>query len=137
MPINKPLLESCVESYVSAMAAALETAIQLGCRTILTSGQAQSAPAGREVLREVTFQAAGRIDIMEGAGVTQENIRMLHEYTGITSFHTSGRRKTVDSGTRYRKDTVSMGLPRLSEYELWQANEEKIRACAQIVHRLQ
>lgn len=116
--------------------AALETAIELGCRTILTSGQAQSALAGQEILREVNLQAAGRIDIMAGAGVTHENIQTLHAYTGITSFHTSGRKGTVDSGMRYRKDTVSMGMPGLSEYELWRTDREEMLACAQIVHSL-
>ena len=37
---------------------------------------------------------------------------------------------------RYRKQTVAMGLPSLSEYELWQTDEEEFRACAQIVHGL-
>ena len=37
--------------------AALETAVQLGCTTILTSGQAPSAPAGRELLRELFLRA--------------------------------------------------------------------------------
>ncbi len=29
-----------------------------------------------------------------------------------------------------------MGLPSLSEYELWQTDEEEFRACAQLVHAL-
>ena len=116
---------------------ALETAIGLGCRTILTSGQAQSAAAGKEVLREVFQQAAGRIDIMAGGGVKQGNIRDIHAHTGIRVFHTSGRRGPLDSGMRYRKETVSMGLPSLSEYEIWQTDEEEFRACARLVHELQ
>lgn len=117
--------------------AALEKAVrQLGVTTILTSGQAGSAPAGKELLRELTARAAGRIDIMAGAGVNKTNIRALHEYTGVTSFHTSARRGAVDSGMRYRKEGVSMGLPSLSEYELWRTDEEEFRACARIVHAL-
>ena len=49
--------------------AALETAIGLGCRTILTSGQARDAAAGRDVLKAVRRQAADRIAIMAGCGV--------------------------------------------------------------------
>lgn len=116
--------------------AALKTAISLGCRTILTSGQAQSAPAGIGLLRELHARAAGQIEIMVGAGVKRENIRALHEQAGICSFHTSARRGAADSGMRYRKETVSMGLPSLSEYELWRADEEEFRACAEIVHSL-
>ena len=51
-------------------------------------------------------------------------------------FHTTGRKGVLDSGMRYRKQTVAMGLPSLSEYELWQTDEEEFRACAQIVHSL-
>ena len=116
--------------------AALEEAVRLGVTTILTSGQAGSAPQGKELLRELTAQAAGRIDIMAGAGVNQTNIRMLHAYTGVTSFHTSARRGAVDSGMRYRREGVSMGLPSLSEYEIWRTDEEELRACAEIVHSL-
>ena len=36
----------------------------------------------------------------------------------------------------YRKQEVSMGLPSLSEYEIWQTDEGEIRACAEIVHSL-
>lgn len=116
---------------------ALEDAIQLGCRTILTSGQAQSAVAGKEILGQIFQRASGLIDIMAGCGVKKENIQEIHDYTGIRIFHTTGRKGPIDSGMRYRKASVSMGLPSLSEYELWQTNEEEFRACAELVHTLQ
>lgn len=115
---------------------ALEEAVRLGFRTILTSGQARSAAEGREVLRQVFRQAAGRIDIMAGCGVNRENIVSLYEQTGIRVFHTTGRKGPVDSGMRYRRQGVSMGLPSLSEYELWRTDEEEFRACAERVHAL-
>ena len=37
---------------------------------------------------------------------------------------------------RYRKEGVSMGLPSLSEYELWLTDEAEFRACAETVHAL-
>lgn len=115
---------------------ALEEAVRLGFRTILTSGQARSAAEGTEVLRQVFRQAAGRIDIMAGCGVNRENIVSLYEQTGIRVFHTTGRKGPVDSGMRYRRQGVSMGLPSLSEYELWRTDEEEFRACAERVHAL-
>ena len=115
---------------------ALEEAVRLGFRTILTSGQARSAAEGTEVLRQVFRQAAGRIDIMAGCGVNRENIVSLYEQTGIRMFHTTGRKGPVDSGMRYRRQGVSMGLPSLSEYELWRTDEEEFRACAERVHAL-
>lgn len=116
--------------------AALETAIKLGFRTVLTSGQAQSASMGRDVLKQLCAQAAGRIDIMAGSGVKSGNIREISGCTGIRVFHTSGRKGPRDSGMLYRKQAVSMGLPSLSEYEVWQTDREEFQACARIVHEL-
>ena len=115
---------------------ALEAAVRLGCRTILTSGQQRDALAGAETLRALRERAAGRIALMAGSGVRKENIRDIHARTGVRVFHTSGRRGPVDSGMLYRRSTVSMGLPSLSEYELWRTDEEEFRACADIVHSL-
>jgi len=114
--------------------AALEAAIELGCRTILTSGQAGDAAAGKDLLRELYARAAGRIDIMAGCGVKKWNIQEIHDHTGIVVFHTTGRKDPLDSGMVYRKSTVFMGLPSLSEYEVWQTDEQEFRECAQIVH---
>ena len=115
--------------------AALESAIRLGCKTILTSGQAADAMQGSALLRELHKRAAGRIDIMAGCGVNSGNLLRLHERTGVTSFHASAKR-TAQSAMRYRKESVSMGLPSMSEYQLWQTDEAAVRACAEIVHRL-
>lgn len=116
--------------------AALETAVELGCRTILTSGQAQSAPEGARLLGELRRKAAGRIVIMAGSGVKKENIRTIYGKTGILAYHTTARRGAVNSGMVYRKEGVSMGLPSLSEYELWRTDPEEFRACAEIVRTL-
>jgi len=113
---------------------ALEAAIALGCKTILTSGQEKDAAAGKDTLKAVYAQAAGRIDIMAGCGVKKWNIQEIHDHTGIRVFHTTGRKGVLDSGMVYRKSTVSMGLPSLSEYEIWQTDEQEFRECAQIVH---
>ena len=113
---------------------ALEAAIALGCKTILTSGQEKDAAAGKDTLKAVYAQAAGRIDIMAGCGVKKWNIQEIHDHTGIVVFHTTGRKDPLDSGMVYRKSTVFMGLPSLSEYEVWQTDEQEFRECAQIVH---
>ena len=112
----------------------LEDAIQLGCKTILTSGQQKDALTGVELLRELYDRANGRIDIMAGCGVKKWNIKEIHDRAGLVVFHTTGRKGALDSGMRYRKQTVAMGLPSLSEYEIWQTDEEEFRACAEIVH---
>ena len=117
-------------------AAALETAVELGCSSILTSGQAASAAAGAEVLGALVRQAKGRIEIMAGSGVKKETIRDIYRRSGVLAYHTSARRGPVDSGMIYRRAGVSMGLPSLSEYELWRTDEAEFCACAEMVHSL-
>lgn len=112
---------------------ALETAIALGVDTILTSGQKQSAWDGRELLAQLQEQAAGRIAIMAGAGIGAKTIAQLLPVTGITTYHMSGK-ETLDSNMRYRQDGVSMGLPGISEYEIWQTSETLVREAAEVLN---
>lgn len=60
---------------------ALEQAISLGCRTILTSGQKNSAWEGREFLAKMQQESGGRIEILAGSGIKPEIIDQLHEET--------------------------------------------------------
>ncbi len=112
---------------------ALEDAVSLGCKTILTSGQAQSAPLGIPLLARLREMAAGRIHIMAGSGVKSGNIPAIHAQTGITAFHATARTGTIDSAMRYRNPAVSMGLPSLSEYDIWQTDETEVRACVRAI----
>lgn len=114
---------------------ALDEAIQLEIDTILTSGQKQSAWEGRELLAELIKKADGRIDIMAGAGIGASMIEKLIPVTGGTSYHMSGK-VTLDSPMRYRKADVSMGLPSLSEYEIWQTSEDNVRAAEEVLKNL-
>lgn len=119
--------DMCCDPYQT-----LEEAMELGIHTILTSGQKQSAWEGRELLAELIRKADGRIDIMAGAGIGAAVIEKLIPVTGGTSYHMSGK-VTLDSPMRYRKKEVSMGLPSLSEYEIWQTSEENVRAAVKIL----
>ena len=78
----------------------LEEAIELGCKTILTSGQQSNVVEGKDLLKEVYEKAAGRIDIMAGCGVKKWNIQEIHDHTGIVVFHTTGRKGVLDSGMK-------------------------------------
>lgn len=110
----------------------LEESIQLGVNTILTSGQKQSAWEGRKLLAELVKKAKGRIDIMAGAGIGADVIEKLVPETKGTSYHMSGK-ITLASPMRYRKEEVSMGLPSLSEYEIWQTSEDNVRIAAKVL----
>ena len=111
---------------------AMEQAIELGIHTILTSGQKQSAWEGRELLASLIEKADGRIDIMAGAGIGATVIEQLIPVTKGTSYHMSGK-VTLDSPMKYRKAEVSMGLPSLSEYEIWQTSEEHVKRAVEVL----
>ena len=114
---------------------ALEDAIELGIHTILTSGQKQSAWEGRDLLADLIEKANGRIDIMAGAGINASAIERLAPITKGTSYHMSGK-ITLDSQMKYRKEDVSMGLPSLSEYEIWQTSEDAVREAVEVLEKL-
>lgn len=67
---------------------ALEIAISLGIDTILTSGGAKAAAEGVESLAALVKQAAGRIEILAGKGVTAENVEAIL-IAGVTAVHAS------------------------------------------------
>ena len=107
--------------------AALEAAKQLGLATILTSGQAASAPQGAALLRQLVEAAGQEVEILVGAGVSAANIPALAAQTGARAFHLSGK-QVLDSRMTFRREGVPMCLPGFSEFEIWQTSEENIRA---------
>lgn len=111
----KVTLHRCFDVCRDA-SAALESAISLGIDTILTSGQASTAAEGIPVLRQLHQQAAGRIHLLAGSGVNAGNIRTIHEATGITHFHLSGKR-SEPGPMIFRREGVPMGLPMASEFD--------------------
>ena len=102
--------------------AALEAAKQLGLATILTSGQAASAPQGAALLRQLVDAAGQEVEILVGAGVSA-----LAAQTSARAFHLSGK-QVLDSRMTFRREGVPMGLPGFSEFEIWQTSEANIRA---------
>ena len=108
---------------------ALEQCIELGIDTILTSGQKASALEGRELLARLAEEGEGRIEIMAGAGIGSETIRELASSTKVRAYHMSGK-IVKDSAMEFRRPGVPMGLPGISEYEIWQTSEQLIREAA-------
>jgi copper homeostasis protein len=72
---------------------ALEDIIALGCQRLLTSGGLATAEAGQDQLAALVAQAAGRISIMPGAGITAANIQALAARTGAQEFHASAKQR--------------------------------------------
>ena len=115
--------------------AALETARSMGLCTILTSGQAASAPQGAALLRQLTERAGKDVEILAGAGVSAQNIPVLVAQTGVRAFHLSGK-QVLQSRMTFRREGVPMGLPGFSEFEVWQTSEANVRAARQALDSL-
>ena len=68
---------------------ALEVIIRLGIERLLTSGHKANAYEGRYALRDFKKQAAGRIVIMPGCGITSDNLDEIARSSGASEFHGS------------------------------------------------
>jgi len=118
----------CRDPYV-----ALEQLIELGCDRILTSGQQSDAIKGIPLIAELVRRAAGRIIIMPGCGVRENNIARLERETGAKEFHTSAR-SVVYSKMEYRNENVPMGSSAVSsEFETVETDRKKVAACVETV----
>jgi len=103
----------------------LEELVKLGVDRVLTSGQEASCLEGLELLAALQRQAAGRIIVMPGGGITPRNIQKIVAGTGVSEVHLSAR-STVDSSMRVRNSRVYMGgTLRPPEYS-WKTTDEGI-----------
>lgn len=130
MEVAKPLSVTCHRAFDVCREpfVALEQLIELGCDRILTSGQQPDAVRGIPLIRELVRRADGRIIIMPGCGVREDNIARIEAETGAKEFHTSAR-SVVYSGMEYRNENVPMGSSVVtSEFETVQTDRRKVSA---------
>ena len=104
----------------------LKQAKELGVNTILTSGQAPSSLEGIDLYEKLIEKANGEISILAGGGIKASTIEKLLKQTSLTAFHMSGK-IVVESGMEFRNPAVSMGLPGISEYNIWLTDENNVR----------
>lgn len=68
---------------------ALDQLIDLGFDRVLTSGQANTASEGADVIAKLVEQANSRIQIIAGSGIRPHNVRNLIHVTGVAQVHAS------------------------------------------------
>ena len=90
--------------------AALDVLIELKVDRVLTSGQRASAVKGAETIRKMVEYAAGRIDILPGAGITNENVHDFIEAAGVKSVHASARSVRYDTSVNGNDEIFFGGL---------------------------
>ncbi|KQM75279.1 copper homeostasis protein CutC [Pedobacter sp. Leaf216] len=113
---------------------ALEDLISLKIKRVLTSGGAPSAILGAEKLAQLVKQADGRIIIMPGAGINENNIKNLMELTGATQFHASAK-EFVASKMKFRNTETKMGSIE-DEYQYELTSEKKVKALVDCINEL-
>ncbi len=68
---------------------ALDGLIRLGFDRVLTSGQEATALAGAGLIGDLVRRAGGRIVVMPGGGLTEQNLGEIVRRTGVTELHAS------------------------------------------------
>ena len=76
---------------------ALDTLIDLNITRVLTSGQEADVSNGTETVREMIRYAAGRIQILPGAGITARNYQRIVAETGTDQIHLAAHRSVADT----------------------------------------
>ncbi len=76
--------------------AALDTLIRLGVTRVLTSGQEPDVSLGTATVRDMIGYAAGRIEILPGAGITARNMDRVITETGCGQIHLAAHRQAAD-----------------------------------------
>ncbi len=106
----------------------LEALIAHGVPRVLTSGGQPDVSRGLDALSQLNKQAAGRIRILPGGGVTPQLIPEIIRRSGATEIHLSAR-AAVPSPMAYRRPDIPMGAASVpGEYERKTASEPIIRA---------
>ncbi len=108
--LARPMAVTCHRAFDMARDPhdALETLIGLGIERVLTSGQEASVLEGLPLIAALVRQAAGRIIVMPGGGITARNIARIAEGSGAAEFHFAAM-QPVESAMRFRRDHVFMG----------------------------
>lgn len=78
---------------------ALDVLIELKITRVLTSGQCYDVYYAADVIKEMIKYAAGRIEILPGAGLNKINVKSFIEKSGCTQVHMAAHRTMIDSST--------------------------------------
>ena len=75
----------------------LDVLIELGITRVLTSGQEPDVSLGTDTVREMIQYAAGRIQILPGAGITARNMDRIISETGCDQIHLAAHKTQSDT----------------------------------------
>lgn len=96
----------------------LDTLAALGVQRVLTSGGAKTALDGRDALARLVEHSAGRVTIMAGGGVREENVAAIVEASGVGEVHvrtTRAQRTRLETATPF-----SLRKPLPADEDAWE-----------------
>jgi copper homeostasis protein len=107
---------------------ALEELVELGVNRVLTSGQEASVLEGLDLICDLQKQAAGRLIVMPGGGLTPRNVHKIVQISGVNEVHLSAR-SGIESGMKFRNSRCFMGgTLRPPEFSWKMTDESAVRA---------
>jgi copper homeostasis protein len=112
--------------------AALETLHGLGVQRILTSGQAPTALEGVDILRHLVQAAKGRITILAGGGINEENAAAIVKGSGVQELHIRGT-TAVASGMTYKRPGFDLTKPLMPDNVRSVTDAARVRATVEAV----
>jgi copper homeostasis protein len=126
--LARPMVVTCHRAFdmTADPFRAMEDLINLGIDRILTSGQQKTALEGASLIGELILKSNGRILIMPGSGVKEDNISELLRITGANEVHIH-LEKQQPSRMIFKQSSVYMGVPDQSEFEHTITDWERIR----------
>ena len=97
--------------------------------TVLTSGGAGNCRAGMDTIGQLLqLQEDGGPEVLIGAGVNASVIEIFRSrFPAACAFHMSGKTE-IESGMRFRREGIPMGIPGFDEWHIQQTSEEAVKA---------
>lgn len=116
--------------------AALDTLIRLGVERVLTSGQAPTAAEGTQTLARLMTRAEGRIGILAGGGLNEENITSVAESSGVREVHVRAT-ALLESPASFRPRHLSLlKQPLPNEFDRAVTDPERIRRISGLLRNI-
>ncbi len=104
-----------------------EELIKLGVNRVLTSGQQESAIAGKDLIKKMIEISGNEIIVMPGGGINIDNICELAEHTNAKEFHLSAKAMS-QSRMEYKNENISFtSSTGYSDFKIIESDESLIR----------